>query len=118
MRKTNPIHNMLNAAKPENHPLVYLKKKFEYFLNAVHYCLFLEEIWSTRIIEKGMQRLFHGLSVLLNFERFYEKKMEERRKNKDLHEYFYGKKSGQSISLAHHWFGFFYSGYPCFFRLF
>ena len=27
MTKTNPIHNMLNAAKPENHPLVYLKKK-------------------------------------------------------------------------------------------
>lgn len=32
MRKTNPIHNMLNAAKPENHPLVYLKNKFEYFI--------------------------------------------------------------------------------------
>lgn len=91
-----------------------MKKKFEYFLNAVHYYLYLEEIWSTKIIEKGVLGLFHGLSVLLNFERFYEKKMEERRKNKDLHEYFYGKESGQSISLAHHWFGFFYSGYPCF----
>ena len=90
------------------------KNRFDYFLNAVHYCLYLEEIWSTRIIEKGVQRLYHGLSILLNFERFYEKKMEERKKNKDLHEYFYGKESGQSISLAHHWFGFFYSGYSIF----
>lgn len=35
-----------------------MNKKFEYFLNAIHYCLDLEEIRSTRIIEKCVLGLF------------------------------------------------------------
>jgi hypothetical protein len=89
-----------------------MNKKFEYFLNAIHYCLYLEEKWSTRLIEKCVLRLFHGLSILFNFEGFYQRKMEERLKNKDLQEFMYGKKWGESIGFANHWFGYFYSGYP------
>ena len=91
-----------------------MKKKFEYFLNAIHYCLYLEEKWSTRIIEKCVLRLFHGLSILFNFESFYQRKMEERLKNRDLQEFMYGKTWGESIGFANHWFGYIYSGYPGF----
>ena len=91
-----------------------MKKKFEYFLNAIHYCLYLEEKWSTRIIEKCVLRLFHGLSILFNFESFYQRKMEERLKNRDLQELMYGKTWGESIGFANHWFGYIYSGYPGF----
>jgi len=89
-------------------------KKFEYFLNAVHYCIYQEEIWSTKIIEKGVLGLFHGLSILMHLESFYQRKMEERRKNKDLHEFMYGDTWGESIGFANHWFGYLYSGYPAF----
>lgn len=91
-----------------------MNKKFEYFLNAIHYCLYLEEKWSTRIIEKCVLRLFHGLSILFNFESFYQRKMEERLKNRDLQEFMYGKTWGESIGFANHWFGYIYSGYPAF----
>ena len=42
-------------------------------------------------------------------------KINDRQKNKELKDFRYGNKWGLSIGVAHHWFGFFYSGYPCFF---
>ncbi len=35
-----------------------MQDKFEYFLNAVHYCIYLEEVWSNKKIDKTVDRLF------------------------------------------------------------
>ena len=86
------------------------RNKFEYFLNAVHYCVYLEEIWSNKKIEKIILSFF---SIL--FSEKYMQKINDRQKNKELKDFRYGNKWGLSIGVAHHWFGFFYSGYPCFF---
>ena len=91
-----------------------MKERFEYFLNAVHYCLYLGEIWSNRIMEKGFSKILYGLSRVFSFERFYERAMKRYRNDNGLDEYMYGKNYGQSIGLTHHWFGLFYSGYSAF----
>ncbi len=92
-----------------------ISNKFEYFLNAVHYCLYKEEVWSNRKIEKRVWQVFHYVSKLFGFEKFYRKRKDVCSKDSESQEYMYGKKWGQSIGLAHHWFGYFYSGYPTFF---
>ena len=86
------------------------RNRFEYFLNAVHYFIYLEEIWSNKKIEKIILSFF---SIL--FSEKYMQKINDRQKNKELKDFRYGNKWGLSIGVAHHWFGFFYSGYPCFF---
>lgn len=91
-----------------------MNKKFEFFLNAVHYCIYLGEIWSMKKVDNCVLRIMYYLSVLFSFENFYNKKVDERTKCKDLWYYMYGKEGGISISSAHHWFGFFYSGYSIF----
>ena len=62
-------------------------------------------------VDNCVLRIMYYLSVLFSFENFYNKKVDERTKCKDLWYYMYGKEGGISISSAHHWFGFFYSGY-------
>ena len=91
-----------------------MNKKFEFFLNAVHYCIYLGEIWSMKKVDNCVLRIMYYLSVLFSFENFYNKKVDERTKCKDLWYYMYGKEGGISINSAHHWFGFFYSGYSIF----
>lgn len=91
-----------------------MNKKIEYFLNAVHYCIYREEIWSMKKVDNGVLRIMHYLSVLFSFENFYNKKVDERKKDKALWDYMYGKDGGVSIGSAHHWFGYFYSCYPAF----
>ena len=91
-----------------------MNKKFEFFLNAVHYCIYLGEIWSMKKVDNCVLRIMYYLSVLFSFENFYNKKVDERTKCKDLWYYMYGKEGGIAISSAHHWFGFFYSGYSIF----
>lgn len=83
-------------------------------MNAVHYCIYLGEIWSMKKVDNCVLRIMYYLSVLFSFENFYNKKVDERTKCKDLWYYMYGKEGGISISSAHHWFGFFYSGYSIF----
>ena len=84
--------------------------KFAYFLNAVHYFIYLEEIWSNKKIEKIILSFF---SIL--FSEKYMQKINDRQKNKELKDFRYGNKWGLSIGVAHHWFGYFYSCYPGFF---
>ena len=91
-----------------------MNKKIEYFLNAVHYCIYREEIWSMKKVDNGVLRIMHYLSVLFSFENFYNKKVDERKRDKALWNYMYGKNVGVSIGLAHHWFGYFYSCYSIF----
>ena len=88
-----------------------ISNKFEYFLNAVHYCLYKEEVWSNRKIEKRVWQVFHYVSRLFGFEKFYIRRKDINMKDNESQEYMYGKNWGQSIGLAHHWYGFFYSGY-------
>ena len=84
--------------------------KFAYFLNAVHYFIYLEEIWSNKKIEKIILSFF---SIL--FSEKYMQKINDRQKNKELKDFRYGNKWGLSIGVAHYWFGYFYSCYPGFF---
>ena len=94
---------------------IIMNKNYEYFLNAVHYCIYIGEKWSMKKVDNGVLRIMYYLAVLFSFENFYNKKVDERKRDKALWNYMYGKNGGVSIGLAHHWFGFFYSGYPCFF---
>lgn len=89
--------------------------KFEYFLNAIHYCIYLEEVWSNRRLENGINDLL-CLASRLFFTRRLKNKIYRRqlRTRIKLNEYMYGKEFGQSIGMAHHLFGYFYSGYPSF----
>ena len=89
--------------------------RFEYFLNAIHYCIYKGEVWSNSIIEKQVYIVVGILSAIFCFKKKYEKRVKELHNDKEVQEYFYGKKSGQAIGLAHHLFGFFYSAYPAFF---
>ena len=85
--------------------------KFAYFLNAVHYCIYIGEKWSMKKVDNGVLRIMYYLAVLFSFENFYNKKVDERKRDKALWNYMYGKNVGISIGLAHYWFGYFYSGY-------
>ena len=75
-------------------------------MNAVHYFIYLEEIWSNKKIEKIILSFF---SIL--FSEKYMQKINDRQKNKELKDFRYGNKWGLSIGVAHYWFGYFYSGY-------
>jgi len=87
--------------------------KFEYFLNAIHYCIYRGEVRSTKKIEKAIKPLLSFVEKLFFTKRFRNKIYRRQLQNSaELEEYMYGKKYGQSIGSAHHWFGLFYSGYP------
>ena len=94
---------------------IIMNKNYEYFLNAVHYCIYIGEKWSMKKVDNGVLRIMYYLAVLFSFENFYNKKVDERKRDKALWNYMYGKNVGVSIGLAHHWFGYFYSGYFMFF---
>ena len=90
------------------------KRKFEYYMNALHYCLYKGEVWSNFKVERQVYGLIGFLSTILGLRKYWVKRVEKLHNDKELQEYLYGKEWGQSISLAHHWFGFFYSGYSLF----
>ena len=76
-----------------------MNKKFEFFLNAVHYCIYLGEIWSMKKVDNCVLRIMYYLSVLFSFENFYNKKVDERTKCKDLWYYMYGKEGGEMSEM-------------------
>ncbi|WP_289867580.1 hypothetical protein [uncultured Muribaculum sp.] len=92
------------------------KQKFEYFLNAVHYCMWLFERKSQDIINRTFLLIISPIpKYLLSSkykERFYRY---QKQRMTELDKFFNDKKSGFSIGLAHHNFGAFYSIYPCIF---
>ena len=90
------------------------KRKFDYYMNALHYCLYKGEVWSNYKVERQVYGLIGFLSTILGLRKYWVKRVEKLHNDKELQEYLYGKEWGQSISLAHHWFGFFYSGYSLF----
>ena len=85
--------------------------KFEYYMNALHYGLYKWETWSNFKAERQVYGLIGFLSIIFGFRKYHIKRINKLHNNKKLQEYLYGEKSGQSIGWAHHWFGYFYSGY-------
>lgn len=90
-----------------------MKKKFEYFLNAIHYCLWLADVRFDDFMGKIVDVMLSPIPQYL-FTKKYKKKYEERlgREQKNINRFFYDKETGYHIGWANHWYGFFYSGYP------
>ncbi len=87
--------------------------RFEYFLNAVHYCLWRADIsFTERYINRpilGMMRTCIKLLPESSREKY------TRRMEKNISEtsrFYFDRKSGLHIGFANHFFGYFYSGYP------
>ena len=91
------------------------KNRFEYFLNAVHYCLWVADVKHGDFAEKVVNTLLSPIPKYL-FTKEYKKKCDDRLlKVQKIHDkLFYDKESGYHIGWANHWFGFFYSGYSLF----
>jgi hypothetical protein len=92
-----------------------MKKKYEYFLNAIHYCLWLFDIKFGDFMGEIVDALLSPVPKYL-FTNNYRKKYYERlSKAQPIKEkIFYDKECGYHIGWANHWYGFFYSGYSSF----
>ena len=89
-------------------------KKYIYYLNAVHYCLFLREKLSNNKVNIYMSEVICYLSKTFSFENYYKTRKEKLDKDKKFEDFMYGEKVGFSIGWANHWFGYFYSCYSSF----
>lgn len=91
------------------------RQNIEYFLNAIHYCMWLHYL---KFEEKNDRRYNRFLSFVLKY--FCTQKVRNRYYNNlkryqiDKDKFYHDKKSGYCIGWAHHWFGYVYSSYPCF----
>lgn len=89
-----------------------MKPKFEYFLNAVHYCIFLSQLRLNAFFDK-----YVGLPFARMLEFFMSEKgkrrfrLNQQRSKKELDDFFCSKEAGFCIGLAHHLFGFFVTCY-------
>ena len=89
-----------------------MKEKFEYFLNAVHYCIFLSQLRLNAFFDK-----YVGLPFARMLEFFMSEKgkrrfrLNQQRSKKELDDFFCSKEAGFCIGLAHHLFGFFVTCY-------
>ena len=88
---------------------------FEYFLNAIHYSLWIGDMKFGDFMGKVVDILLSPIPKYL-FTKEYRKKYYERRQReqKKIDKFFYDKEYGYHIGWAHHWFGYFYSGYSIF----
>src|SRR5574344_2403732 len=90
--------------------------KFEYFLNAIHYCLWLSEKKFGNFIGWIAITLFSPIPKYLFTEeykkKYYERLAKEQNKRNKI---FNDKEYGYHIGRANHWYSYFYSGYPIFF---
>ncbi len=94
---------------------IMCKRKFEYYMNALHYGLYKWETWSNFKVEKQVYGLIGFLSIIFGFRKYHIKRINKLHNDKKLQEYLYGENNGLSIGTTHHLFGYFYSGYPVFF---
>ena len=84
-----------------------MNKKFEYAINAIHYCIYLEEVWTNSIIQKCMNRIWRVILL----KRHRDKKCPSDAKSQMIESFPCGKHCGMSVGLAHHLFGYLYSAY-------
>ncbi len=92
------------------------RSKFEYSLNAILYCIWLNKIKFTRFIRRFVNYIAYPISRLFvtkEYRKTYYKRLADRRKRID--KYYIDKKRGACIHFARFWFRFFYSGYTAFF---
>lgn len=89
-------------------------KKFEYFLNAVSYCIWRADIRVSAWMDKSFEILFYPIIILLPHT--WRRKFHESCKatEKEIESLRYDKKNGWNIGWAKQWFGYAYSGYPSF----
>lgn len=92
------------------------KNKYEYFLNAIHYCIWLNDIKFGNFMGDIVNILFSPIPKYL-FSKGLKKKYYERqaKQKQETNKFFYGKQNSFHTEWAHHWYGYFYSGYPAFF---
>lgn len=90
-------------------------KKFEYFLNAVFYCIWRADIRVSAWMDKSFEILFYPIIILLP--RTWRRKFHERCKatEKEIESLRYDKKNGWNIGWAKQWFDCVYFCYPSFF---
>ena len=86
------------------------KKKFEYFLNAVHYYICKAEVWLDHLIDKKMYKCVHVIYRAFGWESKYYKRIDELGINTEYQNYKLGK-NGPSILWGHYWFYDFCFGY-------
>lgn len=94
------------------------RNKWEYFLNAMHYCIWLMDIKFDNCVWRIMDRIFIPFEKFI-FTKSFQKKLGGRRERtqKKLNSFLYDLENGYHIEWANHWFGYFYSGYPGFVSL-
>lgn len=89
--------------------------KFEYFLNAVHYSLWLNDInfgnYMGKVVDKQLSLIFKYPFTKEQKKRYNERRLKEQKK---ADKFLYDKETGWHIESANHWFGYFYSCYPAF----
>jgi hypothetical protein len=88
------------------------KYKFEYCMNALHYCIYKGEVWSNYKVERQIYRLIKVLSIILGLKKYYERRVKKFHNDKKNQDYLYGKKIELSVGEANSTFGVLYSGYP------
>lgn len=90
--------------------------KFEYFLNAIYYCIWLNEMSMGSYFRKRVNMLFSPIPKYLFTksyrEKYYERLPKEREKAVP---FFNNRENGYYIGRAKHWFSYLCSGYSAFF---
>ena len=96
-----------HAKKEQN-----MKQKFEYFLNAIHYSLFVMDKKLQITVNECIQDFLYSIFEFFGHEETYNTRIKNTYNDKKVTNFLYGKKTGLSTYWAHHWFGYFYCGYP------
>lgn len=90
--------------------------KLEYFLNAIHYCLWLNEKkfgnFAGRVVETLLAPIPKYLFTKVYKEKYYKRLPKEQKK---VVSFFNNRENGYYIGRANHWFGYLYSSYFVFF---
>lgn len=87
--------------------------KFTYFLNAVHYCMWINEQKFQRMANKHIYYMFKPINKYLLTKKFREKYFANLSKEQNnINNIYNNKKDGILIGQANHWFGYLYSCYP------
>lgn len=89
--------------------------KFAYFLNAVHYCIWLWDIKFQDMINGIVYAVISFISRYMFLGKWGERFNESQAQRKmEFEKIRYDMKNGIHIASAHHWFGYLYSCYPGF----
>ena len=90
-----------------------MNNKFEYFLNALHYNLYLAEVWTNKAINRLADKS-RAMKCRLPFI-YKDVQIENKKRTKEMNDFLYSDKTGLSICFANHWLKHFYACYTGFF---